>query len=161
MDIYSVFDREILDDRIRWPYYLSCFFLTVSVVLLACSFIATAIVYLFAVILFVSLIFIAVYMSGKKMYGYKASIKDGEMHIYSINQKLLRTLDLNKVRFARKTVILVQGGVSRQEIKKECLILYGDKEISDEIEYRSYWNNKDVLIIQNQELIHIVEDIKY
>ena len=66
----------------------------------------------------------------------------------SLNSKELINI-INKIA----DVIITLKTRGQDVIISSSLILYKDIELYDLMEYPSYWNNQNILIIQNNELI--------
>ena len=84
--------------------------------------------------------------------------KDG-ITLYSVFNKRIREyryIEYSHV-FHKITFIYANVNTSVFDRTSECLVLYRDMELYEGMEYRDYWNDKNILIIQNPEAIAEVE----
>lgn len=85
-------------------------------------------------------------------YNIKIAIDDNLIKVYRKN-KYQRTFNLDEFKYQIKDVVIFLSSRYQKEVVKSCLILYKDIELYDKMEYRSYWNEDNILIIQNKILI--------
>lgn len=151
LQLYNAFDKELLDYYIKAPKVIACIFSAISIIFLLIAFCDLVFLYFFGIALIITLIFVFTYLSHTKKYGNKIAILEDELKIYSIHNVLLYSFKKDSCKQTNQIVLF--DGPRASFIKKHCLIFYQDEDIGAEIEYRSYWNVKNVLIIQNPDLI--------
>ena len=116
--------------------------------------------FIIAIILFCVVILLFVLLNyNKKKYGKKVFIDNQDLIVYNYYGKKERTIILKDVN----SCILNVGFEYRAPyiIYKECILLYLnlDFELYEKMEYRSYWKDKNLLIIQNPLLIDEIKKI--
>ena len=81
------------------------------------------------------------------------------MTLYSVFNKRKREYKYAEYMHAFHTITFIYAGVNVYEFDRtsECLVLYRDMELYEGMEYRDYWNDKNILIIQNPKAIAEVE----
>ena len=84
--------------------------------------------------------------------------KDG-ITLYSVFNKRIREYRYIEYSHAFHTFTFIYANVNSSVFDRtsECLVLYRDMELYEGMEYRDYWNDKNILIIQNPEAIAEVE----
>ena len=90
----------------------------------------------------------------------KLTIKDDEIIVYDYKNNKIQEIKVSDTKVAFIDVVFLEHPGYKH---RKCMIVYIDFEPYDGMEYRSYWNKPNVLIIQNSKLIeffkNILEDI--
>ena len=144
-------EKELVNHYIVYPKYVAWFFMIISVILLIFSLINSVLWIVFFLFLFVTVIFLMLYFFNKKVYGNKIVIEENVFQLYNMNGKLLRVISLNDMK--RSKHIINFYGPRNYCNKKECLIFFQNLTLYEGMEYKSYWKDKNILIVQNPELI--------
>ena len=89
----------------------------------------------------------------------KICITEDGIMLYSGLGKIIREYRYAEYShvFHKITFIYANVNASGFDRTSECLVLYRDMELYEGMEYRDYWNDKNILIIQNPEAIAEVE----
>lgn len=153
---YDLIDKELKSYFISAQKYMFLFFSFVSfvfVILLLFNKSAGNILFLvpFAITAFT---FLMTWTVDKKMYGKKIGINDDEIIVYDYKSRRIQEFKIGEINKALIDVSFLRGYV---HIKRKCMIIYIDFEPYEDMEYRSYWNEENVLIIQNNETIEILQ----
>lgn len=154
---YSIFEEEFLkNERTQFTATIIVFsiFFLLGIGLL---FIKEVGIYLSSICFFITLIFPFVYFEYIK-YQVKIEIDEDEIKVYLKGhyKRSFKFTDIKKD--FRNVVVRINSKVSPAVISN-CLIIYKDIKIYDLMEYRSYWNEDEVLIIQNKKLIEKLSKI--
>lgn len=84
--------------------------------------------------------------------------KDG-ITLYSVFNKRIREYRYIEYSHAFHKITFIYANVNSSVFDRtsECLVLYRNMELYEGMEYRDYWNDENILIIQNPEAIAEVE----
>ena len=98
----------------------------------------------------------------RKMLSRKISIENDCITLYSSSGKTCRKYFLNVHKSEKITVGVISSPqvlklCDIEEYYKDALVLYRNMELHKNMSYRSYWNDENILIIQNPEAIAEVE----
>lgn len=156
--LYDLIDKELKTCYVTFPKYMFLFFSFVSFVfgiLLLFNKSAGIILFLvyFAIIAFAILV---AWTVNKKRFGKKISINDDEIIVYDYKSRRIQEFKIGEINKVFIDVSFDRGGWN---INRKCMIIYIDFEPYEDMEYRSYWNEANVLIIQNNETIEILNSI--
>ena len=154
---YSIFEKDILKDEksiLIIANLLSLILLCAGVSFL---FIDNGI---YVLIIFVIFAVLLTLISILQYIRYQTTIiiENEKIKVYS-NNRYIRSFELNEIKIANKEVVIRMPSRGRKALISNCLIIYKDIEIYDMMEYRSYWNDKNILIIQNKQLIQVLNKI--
>ena len=148
--MYNLIDKKLKDYYIKGHRYMFLACLCVSLVLSVLSiFYIVALVFL-VIFATITLIFFITWNINKKMYGKKLLCDNDVITIY--NHKNLKINDF-KLNTKKKKNIKIAFNEYPKFSYKSCLVLYLNIEPYENMEYRSYWNDPNIVIIQNPELI--------
>lgn len=152
-----VIDLELRKHNIIYPKYVLIFFVVVNFILLVLSLFIKIIFVFSGMCFFIVLIFSALYLLNSRKYGSRIYLDNNQIQVLDNKGKLLKTFEKNNI-FIEKINVLFDW-VAPKLIRKECLLISNKKEslVSNEIEYRSYWKNPNIVIIQDPELILYLE----
>ena len=101
----------------------------------------------------ITLVFFITWNINRKKYGKKLLYVNGVITIY--NHKNLKINDF-KLDALKKKYMKIAFDECPRFSYKNCLVLYLNIEPYENMEYRSFWNNPNIVIIQNPELIDII-----
>lgn len=152
MKYYNLIDKKILKENKIDFIGLGI----VSVVLFIIGFIALLTIengiYVLGVFCIMDIVILLPYYFAYRKYLVKVKLNDSIIDVY-INGKYKRQFDLKSFNVIKKEVAITFKSRYRNQIISSCLIVYRDIELYDLMEYPSYWNEDNILIIQNKELI--------
>lgn len=152
MKYYNLIDKKILKENKIDFIGLGI----VSVVLFMIGFIALLTIengiYVLGVFCIMDIVILLPYYFAYRKYLVKVKLNDSIIDVY-INGKYKRQFDLKSFNVIKKEVAITLKSRYRNQIISSCLIVYRDIELYDLMEYPSYWNEDNILIIQNKELI--------
>ena len=152
MKYYNLIDKKILKENKIDFIGLGI----VSVVLFIIGFIALLTIengiYVLGVFCIMDIVILLPYYFAYRKYLVKVKLNDSIIDVY-INGKYKRQFDLKSFNIIKKEVAITFKSRYRNQIISSCLIVYRDIELYDLMEYPSYWNEDNILIIQNKELI--------
>ena len=152
--MYDLIDNHLRDYYIKGTKYSFIAFLIATIGLGILSPFYDFTVVLSIVVAVPTLVFLFVWRRNKTKYENKLSCNDKTITVYNYkNQKVKEfKLDLMKSGYLK----MAFDEYPRYSYK-ECLILYNDIELYENMEYSSYWNDSNMCIIQNPILIEMVE----
>ncbi len=156
MIIYDLIDKDLKDYYIsaqKWMFIISGI---ISIILGVLSIYFIAALILFVMFLFITLLFIVFWNINKNKYGKKISINDGIIKIYNYKNILIKEYIIESNKFC---YIDIAFDYYRKFIYKNCLVLYNDIDLYDKMEYRSYWNESTMIIIENPQTIKEINKI--
>ena len=146
---------DLIDEKLKNYYiiahkyvFIICLSLSLTFGILSVFYnVALVFLVIFAII---TLIFFITWNINKKMYGKKLLYANGVITIY--DHKNLKINDF-KLDALKKKNIKIAFNYYPKFCYKNCLVLYSNIEPYENMEYRSYWNDPNIVIIQNTELI--------
>ena len=152
--MYELIDKELKKYYIDGYKYMFLACLCVSLILGVLSILVLSVI--FAII---ALVFCISWNLNKKIYGKKLLYTNDTIKIYNyMNIKI----DEFKLKTLKKNYLNVAFNYYPKFSFKRCLVLSIDFDPYDNMEYRSFWNNSKIVIVQNSELIvHINELIDF
>ena len=143
---------DLIDEKLKNYYiighkyvFIICLSLSLTFGILSVFYnVALVFLVIFAII---TLIFFITWNINKKMYGKKLLYANGVITIY--DHKNLKINDFKLDALKKKIAFNEYPKFSY----KNCLVLYSNIEPYENMEYRSYWNDPNIVIIQNTEII--------
>lgn len=151
-------DCEIKNQQIRVQKI--CFFgwMIVIGILLVFAFFYPIMMSFVLILAPVDILFLFYWIGGRNTYGNSISVADGIITIYNYKKNKLREFELNSME---KTYLQITfpWRPSPKYTSKKCLILYKNFEPYENMEYGSYWNDPNVIIIQNPLLIEKINSL--
>ena len=148
---YSIFEKEILKEEKIGLIILNC----ISVLCFAASisflFIDNGI-YTSVTFILLSILITLISILQYRRYQTKVIVEDNEIKV-NFNGHSSRSFKYDEIKYAIKEVVIRMPSRGRKALISKCLIIYKDIEIYDMMEYRSYWKDKNILIIQDEQLI--------
>ncbi len=110
--------------------------------------------------LWISTVLLSIHMWRK--HARKILIENDGITLYTSGGKLYHKYLFSEYKSAKRIIAIEEPGpvytrCSREDVYKETIVLYRDMELYEGMEYRSYWNDKNILFIQNPEAIAEVE----
>lgn len=156
--MYDLIDKNLKNYYIKGHKYMFLIGLSLSLVLIILSiFYIVALVYLVICVIITSIFFIT-WNKNKRKYGKRLSYTNDAILIY--NYKNIKINEF-KMEYLKKKYIKIAFDECPRFNFKNCLILYLNFEPYENMEYSSYWNDSNIVIIQNSELINnIIKIIK-
>ena len=148
--MYELIDKELKKYYIDGHKYMFLACLCVSLILGVLSIFYTLTLVLSVIFAIIALIFCISWNSNKKIYGKKLLYTNDTIKIY--NYKNIK-IDEFKLKTLKKNYLNVAFNYYPKFSFKRCLVLSIDFDPYDNMEYRSFWNNSKIVIIQNSELI--------
>ena len=160
MTLRFLFEKDKIFGYVKGPLIFSLLFLIASISLFVCGFF-NRYMFAFSCLLFLpSILLFVTAVRGYKRYGRKITVDEQGVTVYTAKEKAFHCYKYNEYNAKRHIIKLDYAGGSNNRIEsfhKECLVLYRDMELYEGMEYRDYWNDKNILIIQNPEAIAEVE----
>ena len=154
MELYNLLNKDQTEHYIVGPKYMCWIFSIITIILFGCTIgINKKIIYISCFFLLCTFIFVWIYVFNCRVYGRKLYVNDGVLVLYSHHGKMLRTFEISEY-FQQKCIVKFYYPKNVCN-KIECLVLSFSPEKQEELEYRSYWNEK-MLIISNPILIQII-----
>ena len=87
-----------------------------------------------------------------KRYSTKVILEDTKIKVFYKWNKC-HIFKYEEIKLDYKDVVVRLTSRGRNNLICNCLIIHKNVELYNMMEYRSYWKDKDILIIQNKELI--------
>lgn len=152
--MYDIIDKEFKNYYIIMPKYLMLIFCLISIILIVLALLYKSVYfYIFmAISLIMWCIFIMIFIMNIKKYERKIEIKDNKLILYNNRGKKIKEQDLNNLNYC-----IIDVGfdyTAPRYVYKPCLVYYFDMEKPTKLEYSSYYNDYNILIIQNSEIIN-------
>lgn len=148
--MYDLIEKELKNYYIIAHKYIFIICLSLSLTFGVLSiFYNVALVFL-VIFAIITLIFFITWNINKKKYGKKLLYANGVITIY--NHKNLKINDF-KLDSLKKKYMKIAFDECPRFSYRNCLVLYLNIEPYENMEYRSFWNNPNIVIIQNPELI--------
>ena len=149
-------DKELQTYYITAHKYISIISFAITVVLIILSiFYLFALVFLSTVTAFICVTFFITYRTNKNKYGRKICCVGESLIICDYKGKKIRRLDMGSLK---KDYLQIAFDYGRPRyIYKQCLILHNNFKLYEHMEYSSYWNNYNLVIIQNQKTIETLQ----
>ena len=146
---------DLIDEKLKNYYiighkyvFIICLSLSLTFGILSVFYnVALVFLVIFAII---TLTFFITWNINKKMYGKKLLYANGVITIY--NHKNLKINDFKLDTLQKKNIKIAFNEYPKFSYKS-CLVLYLNIEPYENMEYRSYWNDPNIVISQNPELI--------
>lgn len=154
--MYELIDKELKKYYIDGHKYVFLACLCVSLILGVLSIFYIATLALSVIFAITALIFCISWNLNKKIYGKKLSYTDDTIKIY--NHKNIK-IDEFRLKTLKKDYLNVAFNYYRKFRFIRCLVLSIDFDPYDNMEYRSFWNNSKIVIIQNSELINHINKL--
>lgn len=87
-----------------------------------------------------------------RKYPTKVILGDTEIKVF-YKWKKIHSFKYEEIKYDYKDVVVRMPSIGRNSLICNCLIIHKNVELYNMMEYRSYWKDKNILIIQNKELI--------
>lgn len=148
--MYDLIDKELKNYYICGHKYMFLISLCVSIIFIILSIFYSEALIFIVIFATISVVFFATWNNNKKMYGNKLLYTNDVITIK--NHKNL-TIKEFKLESLKKKYIPIAFNVYPRFSYKCCLVLYFNFEPYENMEYCSYCNDSNIVIIQNPELI--------
>ena len=157
--MYDLIDEKLKNYYISGHKYMFLIGLCLSIIFIILSiFYAVALVFL-VIFATISIIFFVTWKKNKKIYGNKLLYTNDVITIKSHKNLTIKEFKLESLK---KKYISIAFNEYPKFSYKCCLVLYLNIEPYENMEYCSYWNDSNIVIIQNSELIdHINKLINF
>lgn len=155
--MYDLIDNDLRDYYIKGHKYISLVGIFLSLVLSVLSAFYTVAIVFLAMIVIISLVFLTTWSKNKKMYGNKLSLVNDVITICDYKNSKIKEISIECCRI---DYIKIAFNQYPKYAYKNCLVIYNNFEPYENMEYTSYWNEPNIVIIQNPQLIGII-DKKY
>ena len=155
--MYDLIDKNLKDYYIKGHKYvfLVGVFLSLTLSILSIFYIA-ALISLAIIFLTISLIFFITWNKNKRKYGKKLSYNKDIITIYDYKNSKIKAFQIKNLKSSYLKIAFDEYPRFKY---RSCLILYIDFEPYENMEYSSYWNESNVVIIQNSQLIDLIKRI--
>ena len=148
---HYLFDKE-LRATFKEELIALCVLLIGCITFAILSFFQLAFLIVFVMLLFVVIVGSIGCVFYQKRYHRKATIKDGCINVY-FNKKFVFSINLYE---NQKSVVNVNFFQGRYRVQKKCIVIHKGYELVKN-GMKFYCLNKDLLYVQNPELISIIE----
>lgn len=159
MKYYNVIDEQILKDN-KTNFIISN---VLSIILFIIGLIMLLSIengiYILAVYSIIDIILLLDCHSTYRKYQVKVKLNDSIIEVF-IRGKYKRQFNIKQYNVMCKDVAITRKYRYQKQYISPCLIVYKNIELYDLMEYSSYWNEDNILIIQNKELINKVLKLK-
>lgn len=151
---------ELIDEKLKKYYinYRKCVFLIgifLVFVLAILSFFNSIAIIFMLIMLMLDMVFLLSWLINRKKYGNKLSYYNGIITVYKYNGLKLREFKYDSMK--TKFMQIAFDEYPKFSYKK-CLIIFSDMEPYENMEYRSYAQHPQFIIIQNPFLIKMIND---
>ena len=154
--MHNLIDKDLRDYHIKSHKYISLAGMFFSLALgILSAFYMVATVFL-AIIVIVSLVCFATWSKNKKIYGNKLSFVNDVIVIYDYKNSKIKEISIEHCRI---DYIKIAFNQYPRYSYKSCLVIYNNFELYENMEYVSHWNEPDIVIIQNPQLIDIIKNV--
>ena len=150
MVTYDLIDSRLKDYHIKGHKYVCLISFILIIVLIFLSDLSVAIVVLLPVITLVNIVFFITYNINRRKYGKKLSFCNGIITVYDYKNHKIKELHIDTMKYRYLNVAFIY---ERPRCYQKCLVLYENIVLYENMEYSSYWNDSEIVIIQNPQLI--------
>lgn len=154
--MYDLIDNHLKNYYIKGTKYCFIAFLIATIVLGVLSPFYNFAAALCIVIAVPTLVLLFRWRRNKTKYENKLSCNDKTVTVYTYKNQKVKEFKLDLMKSSCLKMAFDQY---RGYSYKECLVLYNDIELYENMEYSSYWNDSNMLIIQNPVLIKMIEQM--
>ena len=151
--MYDLIDKKLKNDYIVVFKYMFIIWLSISLVLGVLGIFYNEALAFFVIFAIITLVFFIKWNKHKYMYGKKLLYANDVITIY--NHKNLKINEFKLVSF-KSTYMKIAFDEYPRFNYRNCLVLYKDFEPYKDMEYRSYWNDPNIIIVQNPELVDVL-----
>ncbi|MBQ8896319.1 MAG: hypothetical protein IJY88_05970 [Clostridia bacterium] len=160
MPLIFLFDEKTRKDYVAIQIYGCIFMFIMSVFFLILGFYWKKVMFV-SVVFFISwMLSLHIAIVWWKRHARKISIENDGITLYTSGGKLYHKYLFSEYKSTKFIIAMLEPQrriFDEEHYLKECLVLYRDMELYEGMEYRSYWNDKNILFIQNPEAIAEVE----
>ena len=151
--VYDLIDKSLKDYYIKAYKYVFIVVLVLSIALGVLSLFATFAMPLFILAVIVDLVFLFTWRRNIPKYGGKLSCGNKAITVY--NHKGLKIKEFS-IDITNHSYLKIAFDEYPRYSYKKCLVFYTNIEPYEKMEYSSYWNDSNIVIIQNPSLIEII-----
>ena len=156
MKMYDLIDNHLKNYYIKGTKYCFVAFLIATIVLGVLSPFYNFAAVLCIVIAVPALVLLFVWRRNKTKYENKLSCNDKTVIIYNYKNQKVREIKLDLMK---RSYLSIAFDFAKGYSYQKCLILHNGIEPYENMEYSSYWNDSNMLIIQNPVLIKMIEQM--
>lgn len=153
MPKYNLFEKEKTENIVANKVICIILF-CITIILFITAFVFNPVIFYFASMsIILSFILLISYLLCRKQFGRKISISfdNKKLFVYSYSNKKIKEIILNEMLYSFVNIVFYE--YRRRAVCYNCLVFHKNIELYNEMEYRSYWNDPNLLIIQNPILI--------
>ncbi|MCI5938804.1 MAG: hypothetical protein SOU07_06235 [Bacilli bacterium] len=154
--MYDLIDKKTQKYYILAHKYLLLIFSMLSVMLGILTIFIFILLYFFIISISLSFIFLITTEKNKRKYANRFFYNDEKIIIYNYKNKKIKEI---KIELVKCQYIKVAFDEFPKFNYKNCLIIYYDFEPYENMEYSSYWNANNIIIIQNQQSIDMIKKV--
>ena len=156
MKMYDLIDNHLKNYYIKGTKYGFIAFLIATIVLGVLSPFYNFAAVLCIVIAVPTLVLLFKWRRNKTKYENKLSCSDKTVTVYNYKNQKVKEFKLDLMK---SSCLKMAFDEYPRYSYKECLVLYNDIELYENMEYSSFWNDSNMLIIQNPFLIRMIEQM--
>lgn len=152
MKLYNLFNDEIIK-KIKENsivLFIVCFILIIMGIVF--MLLVEGGISIFIVFSTMSIIIYFSYWIYYRKYLIKFKITDNIIQTYLFG-KLQKTYYINNMNYTKEDIVIWKKTRGQEQIISLCLIFYNNMNVYPLMEYQSYWNDSDILIVQNKEIM--------
>ena len=145
--MYDLIEKDLKHYYITAHKYISIASLIISMIFaIVSTYISTIAIIFLLIFIIISLIFCITYFTNKKKYGKKISLYNNNLCIYNHKNKAIHQVDLTIFQCTNLTIAF---RYNKGFIYKNCLVIFNKIELYEKMEYFSYCDDQNIVIVQN------------
>lgn len=152
--VYDLIDKSSKDYYIKAHKCGFIVMLVLSIALGVLSFFATFAMPLLILAVIIDLVFLFTWRRNIPKYGGKLSCGNKAITVY--NHKGLKIKEF-PIEITNHSYLKIAFDEYPRYSYKKCLVFYNNIEPYEKMEYSSYWNDPNIVIIQNPSLIEMID----
>lgn len=154
--MYDLIDKNLKDYYIKGHKYMFLVGIFLSLILSVLSVFYILVLIFLVISVIISLIFFITWSKNKRKYGKKLSYNNDVITIYDYKNLKIKEF---QIEYLKSKYMKIAFDKYPRLSYKNCLIIYINFEPYENMEYSSYWNESNVAIIQNSQLIDMINKI--
>ena len=154
MVAFDLISNHLKNYYIKGTRYCFIVFLIMSIVLAFLSLFYNFVIVLSLTIATCALAFLFVWNRNKRKYGNKFSCDNETVVICDYKGQKVKEFKLDSMK---RSYLSIAFDFAKGYSYQKCLILYNGIEPYEKMEYSSYWNDPNIVIIQNPSLIEMID----
>ena len=157
MNTYELIDPKLKDYYIKGTKAVSIIVAIIAIIFAIFSLFYDAAKVLLILFATIELFFLTTWNINKKKYGNKLLFNNDKVVIVNCKGKIIKELSFYSLNAIYTDIAFDE--YPRYNYRK-CLVLYSNTQPYKNMEYSSFWDNLDMVIIQNPSLIEMISEKK-